>query len=111
MIDYAERKPRNTTISSVIVLGRYPLRRKLITAEIKRRELAVERPITATEILEVYEAIPENAGPIRVAVYDNPFARIPLDADAFRGPYDERWSPRDGFVARVFIGPAAARLD
>lgn len=37
-------------------------------------------------------------------------ARIPLPAELFRGPYDERYGGLDGQIRRLFQGEALAAL-
>jgi len=41
---------------------------------------------------------------VRVVVFENPFARIPLSRDLFQGPLDERWCADGDFMRRVFVG-------
>ncbi|MGD1093669.1 MAG: hypothetical protein ABSB35_16980 [Bryobacteraceae bacterium] len=48
---------------------------------------------------------------VRVAVYENPFARIPLIRELFQGPFDERWCADNGFMRRVFVGEEIARSE
>ena len=48
---------------------------------------------------------------VRVVVYENPFATIPLPRTIFVGPYDERWAQYEDGIARVFVGAEMERLD
>ena len=48
--------------------------------------------------------------PLRVVVHENPYARIPLSAELFRGPWDERYGARDGRVQQLFQGGEIASL-
>jgi len=47
----------------------------------------------------------------RVAVYENPYARIPLRRDIFLGDYNERYGPEKGSMARVIAGTGIERLE
>jgi len=83
MVNDKRRKPQNTTISSVIVLGSYPLRQNRIRLAIKGRQQELGRETTINEDLAFYEAIPDSLElrRVRVVVYENPFARIPFQQD------------------------------
>jgi hypothetical protein len=48
---------------------------------------------------------------LRVVVYENPYARIPLSRDLFRGAFDERWGAEGGLIRRVFVGDRLAALE
>jgi hypothetical protein len=113
MVNYKRQEPQNTTVSSVIVLGTYPLRRNRIRAAIKDRQRELGRGTTLDEDLAFYEAMPESSDlrRVRVSVYDNPYARIPLHQDLFKGPYDERWSVDGEFMKRVYLGLEVARFE
>ena len=113
MIDYKHRQPQNTTVSSIIVLGTYPLRRNEIRAAIKVRQQALGRMTTLDEDLEFYEVMPETPDlrQVRVSVYENPFARIPLRRNLFNGPFDQRWGVDGKFIRRVYFGSEAARFE
>jgi hypothetical protein len=113
MVNYKRREPQNTTISSVIVLGTYPLRRNRIRVAIKTRQQELGRGTTLEEDLEFYEATPDTPDlrRVRVSVYDNPYARIPLQQDLFNGAFDERRSVDGEFIQRVYMGSEAARFE
>ena len=65
------------------------------------------------EDLAFYEAISESADlrRVRVYVYENPYARIPLGRDLFSGPFDQRWGTEGGLIKRVYVGPEVARFE
>lgn len=113
MINEKYRKPQNTTVSSIIVLGTYPLWQKQIEIAIKERQRELERQTTIEEDLEFCETIPE--GPdlrrVRVYVYENPYARIPLGRTLFNGPFDQRWGVDGQFIRRVYVGTEVARFE
>ncbi len=75
------------------MLGTYPLRQNQIRIAIKRKKRELGRNTTFDEDMAFYESIPDTPElrPVRVIVYDNPFARMPFSKDLFRGPFDERW--------------------
>lgn len=113
MIDYRRNQPWNTTVSSVIVVGTYPLRMNQIRIAVKESQRALGRRTTIEEDLEFYEAIPESPDlrRVRVTVDENPYARIPLAQDLFRGPFDQRWGAEGEFIKRLYVGPEVARLE
>jgi hypothetical protein len=113
MIDEKRRKPQNTTVSSVIVLGTYPLWQNQIRVAIKQRERELGRTTTFDEALAFYEAMPETPDQrrVRVSVYENPYARISLNRDLFNGPFDQRWGLDGVDIKRLYLGPEAARFE
>ena len=62
--------------------------------------------------LELATGTPRDATrlPLRVVVHENPYARIPLAPELFRGPWDERYGALDGRVQQLFQGDEIARL-
>jgi hypothetical protein len=113
MIDQKRRRPQNTTVSSVVVVGTFPLREKRIQMAIKERQAELGRTTKIEEDLEFYETIPESPDlrRVRVYVYENPYARIPLGRDLFSGPFDQRWGAEAGFIKRVYVGQEVARFE
>jgi len=106
MVDEKRQEPENTTVSSIIVLGTYSLHEKRIDAEARKRRLDRHTSIEDA----VKEALKEEMGDqedkprVRVVVYENPFARMPLSRDLFRGPFDERWGKVAGSMRKIFVG-------
>jgi hypothetical protein len=113
MINEKRRKPQNTTVSSIIVLGTFPLWHNQIRIAIKERQRELGRRTTIEEDWAFYEGMPETPDlrRVRVSVYENPHARIPLSRDLFNGPFDQRWGPVGQFIKRVYVGPEAARSE
>ena len=113
MINEKHRKPQNTTVSSVIVLGTYPLWTNQIRVAIKMRQEELGRPTTLDEDLEFYETMPETPDlrRVRVSVYENPYARIPLSRKLFNGPFDQRWGTEGEFIRRIYVGPEIASFE
>jgi hypothetical protein len=82
----------------------------------KRRELGHD--LTPQECSEFFEACrvqhAERAevGTLRVIVYANPFAKVPLPNELFVGPFDEHWGPiNDHELGRTFIGAKLKQLE
>jgi hypothetical protein len=117
MVNYKRREPQNTTVSSVIVLGTYSAFDKQIEEASRQRRQLLDRKMTldesVKEALELIQEIGNDRGErvVRVVVYENPFARIPLSRDLFQGPFDERWGLDGQFMRRIFIGTEILRSD
>jgi len=113
MVNNKRKQPQNTTISSIIVLQPYPLSRDLIRINIKQNEEQLGRRLTMEEVLEIHDGIPDspNLRVVRVLVYENPFARIPLNRELFCGNYDERFGNLDGRMSRIFAGEGIGRIE
>jgi len=113
MIDEKHRRPQNTTVSSIIVLGTYPMWQKQVQIAIKERQRELGRMTTVEEDWAFYEGMPETPDlrRVRVYVYENPFARIPLGRDLFNGPFDQRWGVDGQFIRRVYVGSEIARFE
>ncbi len=114
MVRPKSSQPQNTTISAVIVLERYEaydpeFLRAFNTAVVDAQDKA-GRLLTAGEKMDIRIRIDEQFGKSvkccvpRVRVHENPFARIALPEEVFRGPYDERWRYADSLLQRVFAG-------
>ena len=104
----------NTTFSSIICLTAYPLRRKQILIALDKRNREAGRKLTHEESWATAKAIPTSGGEdtvLRVVVYENPYARIPLSRDLFRGAFDERWGTDGDSTSRVFVGDRLAALE
>lgn len=93
MVNGARKEPWNTTFSTIVVVGTYPLSENVIRLEIKKRQSALGRMTTSMKDLAVWGSLPDSDDlrRVRVYVYENPYARIPLSRDLFNGPFDQRW--------------------
>ncbi|HXB69997.1 MAG TPA: hypothetical protein VNY05_17215 [Candidatus Acidoferrales bacterium] len=139
MTDYQRRNTFNTTVSSIIVLCRYPFENTLQELAAKQRERELGRELTLDELLELrcpnvrdHECklgreltldemddmiehsrsdTAEVGNPVRLVVHENPFARLPLSRELFCGPFDERWGAEEGYMRRVFIGDAVRDIE
>lgn len=86
---------------------------------VKRWEKTQSREPTLDEYLGLREAACGSESDIslrqlRVVVYDNPFARIPLPSELFRARFDERYArsgDQPGRVIRTFAGEEIEKLE
>lgn len=108
--------PQNQTISAIIVLDRVPAGDRLFQAHLSdlKAQLGdafdiwtVVRPELEASRWTLRDP---SRKPLRVVVHENPYARIPLPAELFRGPWDERYGGLDGRIQQLFIGDEVARL-
>jgi hypothetical protein len=113
MVDYKHGTAQNTTISSIISLMPYPLRRNRILIAFDKCKREAGRKLTHEELWATAKAVPttEEDTVLRVVVYENPYARIPLSRDLFLGAFDERWGADDGLIRRGFVGSRLAQLE
>ncbi len=119
MYRYLDGQPiaaQNKTISAIMVLQRYMIGSKRFELAMKRKEKELGHKL---ELLEFWDEIEGAKGTafdlslsqLRVIVHENPFARIQLPRELFRGPYDERYAGSDGRVTKVFCGNRLAALE
>lgn len=109
------KNPQNQTISAITVLGRVAAGERFFNADIRTLEQRERGPIDLEERLQKLELASGTPcdfrhRPLRVVVHENPYGRIPLPADLFRGPWDERYGPRDGSIQQLFQGQKIAEL-
>jgi hypothetical protein len=115
-LDGHPKEAQNRTISAVLVLRQYMVGAKRFEIAMKRRERELGRKL---ELLECWDETERARGTacdlslsqLRVIVHENPFARIPLPPELFRGPYDERYGGPEGRVVRLFCGDQLAALE
>jgi excisionase family DNA binding protein len=112
MIDPHTKTPQNTTISAMIALERLPVGQRECRIRMAREERHESRQLSWDEMFEMSKPTcpAEERLVLRTTVYENPYARIPLPADIFCGPFDERWGSRDGQMISKYIGPELADL-
>jgi hypothetical protein len=100
------KKKQNTTITAIIVLRQFPLSWRRY--QVRRQEMAHDlgRRLTGQEELMLLESCQKEvpSPPISVVIHENPFARHPLRADLFCGPFDERYGWKDGYIVRLHEG-------
>jgi hypothetical protein len=109
------KNPQNQTISGIIVVGRVGAGERLFGEDIRETEEHEQRSIDLEERLQKLELAGGTLRdfrhrPLRAVVHENPYARIPVPADLFRGPWDERYGPRDGSIQQLFQGEKIAKL-
>ena len=107
---------QNTTISAILVLRRYMVGTKRFEIAMKRKENELGRKLELLEFWDETErargtALDLSLSQLRVVVLENPFARIQLPCQLFRGPYDERYAGSEGRIVRVFCGDQLAALE
>jgi hypothetical protein len=108
--------PQNRTISAIVVLRRYMVGSKRFEIAMRRKENELGRKLELLEFWDETErargtALDLSLTQLRVIVLENPFARIQLPRELFRGPYDERYAGCEGRIVRVFCGDQLAALE
>ncbi len=123
MIDYDRMEPENTTISAIVALWRVQVGHRQLSVQIKRIEKELGRSLTWDEHWEFIHSEPSSkwisvrkqidlgTKVLRVIVHENPFARIPLTRELFRGPYDERFGPEGDHMTRLYAGEEIRKLE
>ncbi|MBS1789100.1 MAG: hypothetical protein JST85_15335 [Acidobacteria bacterium] len=100
MIDFKNKQPRSTQFSSVIVLEKFPIGQIKLSPLLDERKQHRQKKLSAVEgAVDTWDYIQKlesegfdiNETVLRVVVYENPYADIPLPRGLFQGPYDERW--------------------
>jgi hypothetical protein len=107
--------PQNQTVSAILVLGRVPVGERLFREAIAKRQRELGRDLPLDEIVAelnktVGTPLDSRRRPLRVVVHENPYTRIPLPQELFRGPYDERYGERDGRIQLLFRGDELVKL-
>lgn len=121
MIDYEKMEPRYTQFSSVIVLEKFPIGQVKFSSLYDEREQhrekgssTVENAVDTFKYIQTLTAGGFNLEEtvLRVVVYENPYASIPLPQGLFQGPYDERWGEIEtGKVGQLFAGAKLLELE
>jgi hypothetical protein len=109
-------KPQNTTISSILVLQHFMVGQKRFEIAVRQQERLLGRQLELPEFMDQIDRTKGTSKDLsisqpRVIVHENPFGRIPLPNELFRGPYDERYAAREGRIVRVFCGDQLAELE
>ena len=116
MLGKKKEQRQNTTISAIVVLEKLLDNRnvqKAMNEQMKRQGRTFTGPEKVELRLKLYQNHSVETVP-RVVAVENPFARIPLPEDLFRGPFDERWrwmEEQNGKVKRVFAGDSLRELE
>jgi len=101
-MEHDVRGIQNTTFSAVLVMEHfYHLRKHLVKIDHLRRRKYGDQAGNNNLLNELPDP---DATPLRLVVYENPNARIPLPPDLFRGPYDERFGADGSYYIRIFAG-------
>ncbi len=99
-------QPRHTRICAVLSLHNpdpywpiFPERGTLSLSDVARQATAQLQNVEAT------------TPPPHVTCWDNAAASCEVPNELFSGPMDQRWSVKDGFQARVFVGTERRRRE
>lgn len=108
--------PQNTTISAILVLRNYLVGQKRFEIAIKRKEAILGRTLVLDEFMREMELASGSEMDFsltrpRVIVHENPFARVQLPRELFRGPFDERYALVEDRVVRIFCGEQLQELE
>jgi excisionase family DNA binding protein len=107
--------PQNTTISAVIALERLTVGSREFRVAVAEKEAAENRQLPWPEFLDWLQSDREKheRQVLRTLVYENPYAKVPLPKEIFRGAYDERWGMLDDseHIGRVYTGPELFKLE
>jgi hypothetical protein len=112
-------EPQNSTISAVVVLQQMGVGKRRFDIAMKQWEQELGRELTFEEH---FEAMSNARGTerdmsltqLRVVVCENPYARVPLPREIFRGPYDETYGVDEAtrsHVTRLFAGEQIKELE
>jgi hypothetical protein len=117
MGNHRRRQPQNTTISSVIALSHFPVGQRRLEIEMTKAKQSLARSLTLEECWDLCQRHRTEDGTsidtrvLRVVVYENPYARVPLPRNIFDGPFDERWGPDGDAIGLIYAGPEIAKLE
>ncbi len=119
MYRYLDGQPiaaQNRTISAILVLQRYMVGAKRFEIAMKRKEKELGRKLELLEFWDETErargtALDLSLSQLRVVVHENPFSRVQLPRELFRGPYDERYAGPEGRIVRLFCGNQRSALE
>jgi hypothetical protein len=112
-------EPQNRTISALLVLEQMGVGRRRFDIALTRRKAELGRRLTLDEHLEEIEKArgterDVSLSQLRVVVCENPYARISLPRELFRGPYDERYGLDEttrNCIVRLYAGEQINQLD
>lgn len=111
-------RSQNTTISAIIILGRFQLNHlwlrmwQILMEKDKRGEEIT--PWVQFSVLEELsserKATFSYEGTIRALILENPYARVPFPTDLLVGPFDQRWCMAGGRLQLAAMGSELTRL-
>lgn len=109
-------RKQNTTVSAIVVLQHLGLGLRRLSSYIDRLKLGSDSAVPIEKIWQItQESVGTERDPalrqLRVIVYENPFARKPLNREIFREEYDERYGAEDGKVLRLYAGVGILELE
>lgn len=112
-------EPQNRTISAILALEQIAVGRRRFGIALKRSQEELGRKLTLEEHLEQIEEArgterDVSLSQLRVVVCENPYARIPMPREIFRGTYDELYgidvTTRDRII-RLYAGDQIKQLE
>jgi len=109
---------QNTTISAIVILGRFQLNHLWIRMWeiLAKKEQSGEEitPWVQFSVLEQLSAEQEATfsyeGTIRALILENPYARVPFPGDLLAGPFDQRWRMAEGVFQLAAMGSELNQL-
>jgi hypothetical protein len=112
-------EPQNRTISAILALEQMGVGKRRFDIALTRRKAQLGRRLTLDEHLEEVDKARGTArdvslSQLRVVVCENPYARIPLPPELFRGPYDERYGLDEttkDCITRLYAGEQIKQLE
>jgi hypothetical protein len=111
MVDY-RRQPQNTTINAIVCLTPYKVRQRRLEIALDRRKKQLGTKMGPVEVWNFVRTVKTRRDDaLRVMVFENPFARIPLDRKLFRGAWDERWGKSGDAIRRISAGRSLRRIE
>jgi hypothetical protein len=107
-----QKKPRNSTISAVVALERFPVGEHELEIKVEEAQRCQKHRLLPPEILELWEHDREGheRRVLRAIVYENIHAVRPLPRNIFTGPWDERWGRDGDNIKPVYVGANLADL-
>jgi hypothetical protein len=109
--------PENTTVSSIMVLEKLEVGRRRFDRCFQEKRRQLGRDLSIQEWGKLFQSAQGTERDCSltqpsVIVHENPYARIPLPQELFRGPYDERYGTDDsGMIHRKYAGANLLELE
>jgi len=110
---------QNTTMSAVLVLQHLSVGKRRFDIETRHRQQELGRELSLEELLDMVDRArgtdrDASLTQLRVVVCENPYARILLPRELFRGPYDERYGLDETThdrITRLYAGEQIEQLE
>jgi hypothetical protein len=107
---------QNTSVSAILVLEQFRIGYRRFEIELHRKERELSRKLTWEEHMAMVNEArgterDNRLRELRVVICENPYARIPLPKELFRGPYDERYGNLNGEIQCIFVGEEIKKIE